>query len=178
MRGVKTAIAGALALGVLSTIYDFIWAQWVPGHRTIYGLLHGMTLLSAVGLVLGWPVRRRAAGLVGGAAAGLLAAGAFYAMAPALGMGAMFPAWMLLWLLFAALDATLHRRAIFTPTTLWRGVAAALLSGAAFWLISGIWTSHTPGGPNYAWNLLCWIFAYFPGFGALTIGAPSGRGHA
>jgi class 3 adenylate cyclase len=46
---------------------------------------------------------------------------------------------------------------------------AALLSGAAFWAISGIWLEREPGGPNYAWNFLCWTFAYFPGFAALLV---------
>ena len=174
MSGLKTAIAGAIALGVLSTAYDFIWARWIPEHRAVYGLVHGMTLLSAVGLVLGWPVGRRLPGLAGGAVAGLAAAAAFYAMAPALGMQAMFPAWMLLWLLFAALNARLHGRPILTGTTVGRGLVAAVVSGAAFWLISGIWMSHGPGGPNYAWNFLCWMFAYFPGFAALTIVASPG----
>ncbi|HEX6210930.1 MAG TPA: hypothetical protein VF136_09140 [Methylomirabilota bacterium] len=169
MRGLTTAVAGALLLGVLSTLYDFIWAMWIPRHRPLYGLVHGMTLLSAVGLVLGWPPRRPIAGLAGGALAGLLAAAGFYALAPAMGMRAMFPAWMLLWLLFAALAAWLEGRRMLSGAVAARGVIAALLSGAAFWLISDIWLDHEPGGPNYLRNLLSWTFAYFPGFAALTI---------
>ena len=179
MKGLATAAAGALLLGALSTAYDAVWALWIPRHHPVYGLVHGMTLLSAVGLVLGWPARRPAAGPAGGALAGLVAAASFYALAPWLHMGAMFPAWMLLWLLFAALDARLNRRPVLTAATAARGTVAAVLSGAAFWAISGIWLRHAPGGPDYAWNLAAWTFAYLPGFAALlvqparTAGVPS-----
>ena len=174
MVGLSTAIAGALLLGALSTAYDFIWAMWIPRHRAIYGLVHGMTLLSAVGFVLGWQTRRRLKGVLGGAVAGLAAAAAFYALAPWLRMSAMFPAWMLLWLLFAALDARLGDRPVLSRDSLVRGALAAGLSGAAFWTISGIWLAHEPGGPDYAWNFVCWTFAYFPGFAALLV--RTGRG--
>ena len=167
MNGLATAGFGAVLLGALSTAYDFAWAIWIPRHHPMYGLLHGMTLLSAVGAVLGWRVRRPFVGLVGGGIAGLAAAAAFYAMAPLLHMSAMYPAWMLLWLMFAALDSVLHGRPAVSMEMLLRGGAAALVSGAAFWAISGIWLRHDPDGPNYAWNFLCWTFAYFPGFAAL-----------
>jgi hypothetical protein len=175
MNGLGTAALGAVLLGVLSTAYDFAWAMWIPRHRPLYGLVHGMTLLSAVGAVLGWRVRRPLVGLVGGAIAGLVAAAAFYAMAPLLNISAMFPAWMLLWLMFASLDNVLHGRPAVSMEMLLRGGAAALLSGTAFWAISGIWLNHSPGGPNYAWNFLCWIFAYFPGFAALLLSKTPAR---
>jgi hypothetical protein len=162
-------ITGSLLLAVLSTTYDFVWATWISRHRAIYGLVHGTTLLSAIGLMLGWHAQRPVTGVVGGAIAGLIAAASFYAMAPMLGMSAMFPSWMLLWVLFAALDAYLNRRPIVAWTTIVRGGAAAALSGVAFWLISGIWFRHPPEGPSYAWNFLCWTFAYFPGFAALLL---------
>jgi hypothetical protein len=172
MGGLARAVAGALLLAVLSTVYDFVWATWIPRHHPVYGLVHGMTLLSAVGLVLGWPPRRPLAGLAGGALAGLIAAAVFYALAPWLRMGAMLPSWMLLWLLFAALDAGLARRPILTWPTAARGAIAAVLSGAAFWAISGIWLEHRPGGPDYAWNFVAWTLAYFPGFAALVVEPP------
>ena len=169
LSGLARALTGAVVLGALSTAYDFIWAAWIPSHRPVYGLVHGMTLLSAVGLVLGWPPRRPLAGLAGGALAGLAAAASFYAMAPWLRMAAMFPAWALLWLLFAALDAALNRRPVLTAEMAARGAIAAILSGAAFWAISGIWLEHPPEGPDYAWNFVAWTFAYVPGFAALLV---------
>lgn len=172
MTGLAAAVAGGLLLGVLSTAYDFIWATWITQHRAIYGLVHGMTLLSAVGFVLGWAAGRPMAGLAGGAVTGLAAAASFYVLAPWLGMAAMFPAWMLLWLLFAALDAFLHGRRTASAETAVRGMIAAVLSGAAFWSISGIWLEGHGEGPDYLRNFLSWTFAYFPGFAALMLRRP------
>lgn len=169
VHGLAAAVAGAFVLAALSTAYDFIWAAWIPRHHPVYGLVHGATLLSAVGLVLGWRPHRPIAGLVGGALAGLTAAASFYALAPWLRMAAMFPAWVLLWLLFAALDAVLNRRPVLTAEMAVRGAIAAILSGAAFWAISGIWLEHRPAGPDYAWNFVAWMLAYLPGFAALLV---------
>jgi hypothetical protein len=162
-----TALIGAIVLGVLSTFYDFLWAHFEVRHKAVNGLVHGMTLLSVAGLVLAWPSRRLAAGLGGGAVAGLIAAASFYAFYPLLGyLWAIIAAWMLLWLLFGALEAWLRGAAILESAVLLRGVTAAVLSGAAFYLVSGMWTDHsTP--PNYLRNLASWTFAFFPGFAAL-----------
>jgi len=48
-----------------------------------------------------------------------------------------------------------------------RGLAAAALSGIAFYLVSGIWTDRAPDGPNYLRNFVSWAFAFFPGFASL-----------
>ncbi len=173
MKWVVLALVGAVLLGALSTLYDLVWALWIPRHRTIYGLVHGMTLLSAVGGVLGWRAGRTGIGLAGGALAGLLSAASFYVFYRGLGyLGAMVAAWMLLWLLFALLDVRLWRRTRMWGEVAVRGLVAALVSGVAFWLISGIWTEHRPEGPNYAWNFACWTFAFLPGFAALLVPGP------
>ncbi len=128
-------------LAALSTLYDFIWAHFEVRHRVVNGLVHGMTLLSVAGLVFGWGARRPTAGIVGGAAAGLVAAASFYALFPLLGyLGGIIGAWMLLWLLFAALDAWLRRQPVRSREVVARGAIAALLSGVAFYLVSGMWT--------------------------------------
>lgn len=174
-----TAVAGALVLGVLSAAYDAIWAAWIPEHRAIYGLVHGMTLLSAIGVTLGWRAGRIGRGAIGGATAGLAAAATFYALAPLLGMRAMFAAWMFLWLLFSMLDRHLRGLPIAAAETWGRGLGAAVVSGAAFWSISGIWLEPRTETPNYAWNAARWAYAFFPGFAALLVGSRSGsRRHA
>jgi len=161
-----TALVGAIVLGVLSTFYDFLWAHFEVRHSVVNGLVHGMTLLSVAGLVLAWP-RRAVAGLAGGAAVGLLAAASFYAFYPLLGyLWAIVAAWMLLWLLFGALEAWLRGAPPVSAPVLLRGVVAAALSGAAFYLVSGMWTDHS-AAPNYLRNLASWTFAFFPGFAAL-----------
>jgi thiamine transporter ThiT len=45
------------------------------------------------------------------------------------------------------------------------GLAAALLGALLLGLLS------TLGGPNYAYNLLCWTLAFLPGFAALLLRA-------
>jgi hypothetical protein len=167
---VLLAAAGAVLLAALSTLYDFLWAYFSVQHRPEYGLVHGMTLLSMVGVVLGWRTRRMLAGAIGGAATGLVAAAAFYGVVGVLGFaGALVAAWMLLWLLFAALGAWLERRPVLGREAWARGVLAAVTSGVAFWLVSGMWTRHEAGGPDYPWNFVSWTFAFFPGFAALVV---------
>lgn len=161
-----TAIVGAIVLGALSTLYDFIWAYFEVQHRTLNGLVHGMSLLSVAGLVLAWPTRRYVAGVGGGAAAGFVAAASFYAFYTVFGyLGGILAAWTLLWLLFGILETWLRG---LKPgvESLVRGASAAVLSGIAFYLVSGIWTDHS-AAPNYLRNFASWTFAFFPGFAAL-----------
>lgn len=173
MSAIRTAVIGAVLLGALSTLYDFIWAWFSVRHTVVHGLVHGVTLLAAAGLVLALEPRRPVAGLVGGAVVGAVAAGSFYAFFPLLGyLWAMVAAWMFLWLLFAVLEARLRGASPFRPAVLVRGLAAAVLSGLAFWMIADIWTEHPPGGPNYLWNFARWTFAFFPGFAALLAPVP------
>ena len=168
MTGLAAALAGALLLGALNTLGDFLWARFVSSHRAVLGLLHGTLLLLALGLYLGALRKRPALGALGGAAVGLLAAASFYALARFMGYSAMFVSWMALWLGFAYLDARLRGGAPLRETLV-RGVLAATFSGLAFYAVSGIWTRHEPGGPNYAWNFLCWTVAFLPGLVALVV---------
>lgn len=165
------SLVGALLLAALSTLGDYVWARFVPAHRAVFGLAHGTLLLLALGLYLGLLRRRPVLGALGGAAVGLLAAASFYALARALGLGAMFVSWMLLWMGFAGLDARLRGR-VPTREALVRGLLAALGSGLAFYAISGIWTNPAPGGPRYAFHFVCWTVAFLPGFAALLVGSP------
>jgi hypothetical protein len=170
----NTALIGAVVLGALSTLYDFIWAHFEVRHRAVYGLVHGMSLLSVAGLVLAWPVRRYMMGLVGGGLAGLMAAASFYAFYLVFGyLGGILAAWALLWLLFGMLESRL-RGVKPGAEAFARGAAAAVLSGAAFYLVSGIWTAHGEA-PNYLRNVASWTFAFFPGFSALLWRRDVGR---
>jgi hypothetical protein len=160
------AILGALMLGAFSTLGDYVWEALRLRHRMGYGLVHGAMICLCVGAVVGWRARRAPLGAAAGPLIGVAAAGVFYALAPVLGYGAMFPAWMFLWICFAFLLAWLERGRAYTPAAV-RGLAAAVLSGAAFYLISGIWTSPSPQGPDYLRHFLSWSFAFLPGFAAL-----------
>lgn len=164
----QEVIAAALAsifLGVVATLGDFAWAYFNVRHRPAYGLIHGAAFCLAIGAAIGVRTGKILPASMAGPVVGVIAAASFYLLAPALGMRAMFPAWMLFWILFALLQRWLRDEPL--GRTLTRGLAAAVLSGLAFYAISGIWTEREPGGPNYVRNLLSWTFAFFPGFAAL-----------
>jgi hypothetical protein len=93
----------------------------------------------------------------------VIAAGAFYLLAPWLGMTAMFPAWMLFWILFAILQQRLREGERMSAAVV-RGSIAAVLSGLAFYAISGIWTGPSHHDPMLAVRFAAWSFAFLPGF--------------
>jgi hypothetical protein len=165
------ALAASLLLAAVMTLGDFVWAFFSVPHLAVYGVAHGAVMCLAIGAVIGARARRLAAGALAGPIVGVLAAGAFYALAPALRWTAMLPAWMLFWVLFAVLQQRLRGEESMTRA-LMRGIAAAVLSGVAFYGISGIWTSHAPGGPNYIVNFASWCVAFLPGFVCLFVALP------
>lgn len=160
------AILASLALGAVMTLGDWIWAVLHIRHTVPAGIAHGAAMCLCLGAAIGIREGRVAAGALAGPIVGVLAAGLFYLLAPALRMMAMFPAWMFFWVAFAVLQAWLRRERAF-GVRIGFGLLAAVLSGLAFYAISGIWTRHDPGGPNYAWNFAAWSFAFFPGFATL-----------
>lgn len=168
-RTLVHALLAAALLGAVSTLGDFIWANWQVRHRMVYGLVHGAAICLCIGAVIGARTGRLGMGAALGPLVGLLAAGAFYLLAPALGYSAMFPAWMLFWICFAVLQARLSGDRVMGPA-LARGLVAAVLSGVAFYLVSDMWTRPPRGGPNYPVFFLKWTFAFLPGFAALFWG--------
>jgi hypothetical protein len=174
MASLLRAALGSLWAAVLSTLGDFLWAQFIPSHRPIYGLIHGTALSLGIGLYLGALRRRPVRGALWGAVIGLGAAAGFYGLAPFVGYSAMFVLWMALWVAFGVLDG----RGLAPPLTpsreaIARGLLAALGSGVAFYLISGIWTHPRPDGPDYLYHFLCWTVAFLPGF-VLLLGRTTG----
>ena len=157
------AIAAALTLGVIMTFGDFVWETLRLRHRMATGVAHGVIMCFCIGAFVGLRERRLLAGLAAGPIIGLLAAGGFYLLAPWLRFAAMFPMWGLFWICFALLQDRLSTN-LRSSQAIARGVAAALLSGAAFYAISGIWTRPSPDGPDYIRNLWSWTFAFWPGF--------------
>ncbi len=164
-RRMRAAIAAAVFLGIVATSGDFVWEHWNIRHTMLYGVIHGAVFCLAIGAAIGLRAGRVAPAIVAGPLVGVLAAGVFYLLAPMMRMRAMFPAWMLFWVCFALLQRQLRREP--AGHAIARGLAAAVLSGIAFYLVSGIWTDRAPGGPNYLRNLLSWTFAFLPGFAAL-----------
>ena len=162
MKDILQALGAAVFLGAVMTAGDFAWAQFRVRHSVLNGIVHGAVMCLCIGAIIGARAGRLQAGLVAGPLIGVLAAAAFYAMAPTLGYGAMLPAWMLFWICFALLQRWFSGGTL--AMALLRGAVAAVLSGLAFYAISGIWTRPAPGGPNYPIHLLYWSFAFLPGF--------------
>jgi hypothetical protein len=168
-RDLVHALIAAVALAAASTIGDMLWAGLSVRHRMAYGLVHGAIICLLIGAFIGWRARRLTLGVVAGPAIGVLAAASFYALASWMRYWAMFPSWMFFWICFGLLQRFLQRGTAWLPAVV-RGVVAAVLSGAAFYGISGIWTDPPAGGPNYLYNFGAWTVAFLPGFLALFAG--------
>jgi hypothetical protein len=177
IRSLLAALTGAVLLGALMTIGDFVWANWRVRHLALYGVLHGMAIFLAIGLFLGGRTGAALPGGIAGVVAGAAAAGSFYVLAPVMGYSAMFASWMLVWIGLGFINAWLTLRAtrrphdgsggIMVSEAMGRGAIAALASGAAFYAVSGMWFPFNPAGWDYAVHFLSWTFAFLPGFAAL-----------
>ena len=166
-------LLASVALAAVSTLGDFVWASWIPEHKPVFGLVHGALLGAAIGLALGLARGRAMAGLVGGAAIVLGAALGFYALRAFLGYSAMFVLWMALWLAFGLLGGRWLGPCHSMSEALARGAVAAVGSGLAFYLVSGIWSRFDPHTIDYLYNFGCWTLAFLPGFLALLIERPA-----
>jgi hypothetical protein len=163
-------IVRPLVVALVATIGDFIWFEYGVGHTTTAGVTHGAVLLLVVGLVLGHAAGAVARGSLGGIVAGVMGAGAFYAVAGTLGyLGGLIAAWAFMWIVLAAINGWLRGRVRHVGEWLVRGVVAAITGGVAFYLVLGIWSDRAPDeGRNYVWHLVAWTVAWFPGLLALT----------
>ncbi len=161
-------LARVVFVALVATIGDFIWFENNVRHTTMHGVVHGAALLLSVGLVLGQQTGRWIRGALGGVVAGVAGALAFYGVVGALGyLGGLIAAWIFMWLVLAAVSAWLRHQLGHVSRWILPGLAAAVGSGATFYLVSGIWTDH-PEARNYLWHLAAWTFAWAPGIVALT----------
>ena len=168
MRRMAFAVVASICLGAVMTAGDWAWAALELSHRVAYGLIHGALMCLCIGLAIGVRVGKPAAAALAGPVIGIIAAATFYALSPVLRWYAMFPAWMLLWILFALLQQRIAGKESM-GTALLRGSAAALLSGAAFYAISGIWINDSHSDPNLLRHFGAWTVAFLPGFLALFL---------
>jgi hypothetical protein len=166
MRRMAFAIVASLCLGAVMTIGDWLWAALQIRHRVVYGLIHGALMCLCLGVAVGVRAGKPGPAALAGPIVGVIAAATFYALAPGLGWSAMFPAWMLLWILFALLQYWLSKKESI-GTAVVRGAVAAVVSGAAFYAISGIWTNDSHTNPNLVRHFGAWTVAFLPGFAAL-----------
>ena len=183
MTGIREAVGGALLLAALSTCGDYLWANVVPHHRPIYGLMHGTILFLVVGEYLGALTGKAAIGALGGALIGFLAAGSFYVLSPMLGYSAMFLLYVAVWVAIGLLNGRVLQPAGKPGVSaepermslvVTRSLLAAIGTGIVFYAVSGIWFPFNPHGWDYAVHFLSWTIAYLPAFAALLLTRSSG----
>jgi hypothetical protein len=160
----RDALISTVVLALVATLGDFVWARWLPNHTAAAGVTHGALLFLIAGAMLGLPHRRPGMGAVWGLLAGVIGAGVFYALAPAMRMMAMFPAWFVLWIVLGLATVMALRGARQPLEGVARGVGAGLLSGATFYLVSGMWQNWNPATIDYADHLWRWAVAFLPAF--------------
>jgi hypothetical protein len=167
--GVTASITGAAFIAAVSTLGDFIWANWGLQNRPLNGVLHGSLLFLCIGLYLGDLAAKRLTGAISAALIGGLAAGGFYLIRPTVGRSAMFFLWFAAWIALGFLNQRLAQRETKMRAAFGRGVLAAAGSGAAFYLVSGIWFPFDPQGWDYLLHFGAWTVAYLPGFAVLLV---------
>jgi hypothetical protein len=171
-----TTAIGIFVVAAVATAGDYVWYTYGVEHRMSAGIVHGIVLLTSVGLVLGAARGRVLRGLPLGALSGLGGALIYYLLVAIMDRrtyGAAIPAaWVAMWLLLAALDG----RWLRVPQRTWksiaaRGLAAAVFGGLAFYLVlNTLWGRPPATGRNYLVQFFAWAFAWAPGLFALTLG--------
>ena len=146
-------------------------------HTIEAGLVHGALLLAVVGAVLGAASGRVLKGLPIGALAGIGGAASYFVLVAVMDRrtyGSAIPAaWVIMWLILAALDGRWLRA---PKRRTWaaiggRGLVAAVIGGVAFYFVMNIlWGRPPAGGRNYVVQFFAWAFAWAPGLFALTLG--------
>ena len=173
---------GILGVALIATLADYTWYTLNVRHTIVSGIVHGAVLLTAVGAVLGLDARRLTRGLPIGALSGVGGALIYYllvALVDRRTYGTAIPAaWVGMWLIVALLDGRWLRapeRRSWGEITL-RGVAAAVVSGIAFYLVMNtLWGRPPATGRNYFLQFAAWVVAWAPGLLALTVGRRAER---
>jgi len=169
-------------VAAVATAGDYVWYTYGVRHNITNGIIHGVVLLTTVGLVLGarsgCVLRGLPIGVLAGAGGALLY-DLFVAFLDPRPYGLAIPmAWLGMWVLLAALEG---RWLNDPPRPRWsiaaRGLAASVFGSLAFYLVmSTLWGRPPDTGRNYALQFLAWAFAWAPGLFALTVGPRSGPG--
>ena len=167
-------LAGIGVVAAAATLGDFLWYTVGVRHTMQAGVIHGALLLSTVGVVLGGATGKPLKGLPIGTVAGVGGALSYYLLIVIMDSrtyGAAIPgAWVLMWLMLAALDGRWLRapnRRSWRDIAL-RGIIAAVVGGLAFALVRNMLWGRPPGGErNYLLQFAVWAFAWAPGLMAL-----------
>lgn len=170
-------LVGIGVVAAAATLGDFLWYTVGVRHTMKAGVIHGALLLSTVGVVLGAAVGKPLKGLPIGTLAGIGGALSYYLLIMVLDSRTYGPAipgaWVLMWLMLAALDGRWLRapnRRTWTQVAV-RGLVAAVAGGIAFALVRNVLWGRPPGGDrNYLLQFAAWACAWAPGLLALMAG--------
>jgi hypothetical protein len=169
--GLKSALIGSLALAIVSTLGDWLWANFLTDGAVLPGVIHGAVIFFLLAVILATSAgasKGRFFLLWALPVGGFALAAIFYPLARVIGyLAALLVTWMGMWLITATLQRLARGRVESLRRTAWRALAAAVGSGLAFWAIAGIWTQPSPEGPSYWRHFFSWAFAFFPGLLAL-----------
>jgi len=172
--GWGASLACAVTLGVFSSLGDWIWANYITDGAVIPGVVHGLLIFLLLAVVLGLAAGEKLALrrlLFTLPLSGLVIAASFYPIAMVVGyIGGLLVTWAAMWLTLALLQRWSRSRTEPLGRSLARAGAAMILSGLAFWAISGIWTGAAQQPVNYIVRAGYWAFAFLPGFLALLVG--------
>lgn len=167
----QTLVASSV-LGLASAFGDWVWTRFLPDGAVLPGVVHGVLVFLLVAGILGWAAgSARALGrlVLTLPPAGLALAAAFYPLASALGyLGALLATWVAMWLILALIQRWARSAGETVAVALARGLLAALTSGVAFWLVSGMWT-RPDLDIGYPLRFAAWTLAFLPGFAALLL---------
>jgi rhodanese-related sulfurtransferase len=171
-------VVGIALVAAAATFGDFIWYTVGVRHTMTAGILHGALLLTIAGGVLGAASGHPIRGLPIGTIAGIGGALSYYALVALMDRrtyGTAIPAaWVIMWLLVAALDGRWLRapnRRSWAQVA-GRGAVAAVAGGVAFALVRNLLWGRPPAeGRNYALQFAAWAFAWAPGLLAMTWGS-------
>ena len=166
----KAAVASALVMAAISTLGDYLWKNVLPHQIPVYGLAHGAILFFIAGLCLGVAAGKPGVGAVGGMAIGLSAAGLFYVLRPIIGYAtSILMLFAALWIALGLLTGRILQQRDTMAVVLARSTIAAVGTGVAFYLVSGMWFPFNPQGWDYARHFVNWTIAYLPAFAALLV---------
>jgi hypothetical protein len=170
VKGLGRSLSAAAILGLASTLGDWIWARALTDGAIVPAIVHGVLIFALLAAVLGLAVEKQGAVrrlLVTAPGIGLVLAAVFYPLARVIGyLGALVVTWLGMWIALAVLTAWAAGEDQPLRRALPRGALAAVGSGLAFWLVSGMWTDPGFEG-GYVMRFALWTFAFFPGFAAL-----------
>ncbi len=163
-------VIGILAVAAVSTASDYTWYEIGVGHRMVTGIVTGAVMLMAVGGALGWLSGRLGLGLLVGIVSGVTGALAYYAMTTRYMTPRLMAAWAVCWIALAIGEGRLLQRTRRGwGEILARGLAAAVLSGLTFYVVSnGLWGRPPAGGRNYPLQFARWVVAWGPGLIAIA----------